>query len=87
MKTIDLPVFGITVTITEDGGGASLSSDLKDNSGAVTLEESEQIESYNSAMDGIESMILAHACAGIDIESPEYLEGIETAVLSCGSQF
>jgi len=30
--------------------------------------------------DGIESMILAHAIAGVDIESPAYLEGIETAV-------
>jgi len=32
------------------------------------------------AHDAIESMILAHACAGIDIESPAYLEGIETTV-------
>lgn len=31
-------------------------------------------------IDGIESMILAHAIAGIDIESPAYIEGIETAV-------
>ena len=31
-------------------------------------------------MHGIMSMILAHACAGIDIESPEYLEGIKTAI-------
>lgn len=34
---------------------------------------------YNGAVDGITSMILAHACAGINIESPAYLEGIETA--------
>ena len=33
-----------------------------------------------SPIDGIESMILAHAIAGVDIESPAYLEGIETAV-------
>lgn len=36
--------------------------------------------SYNGAMDGIEALVLAHACAGIDVESPAYLEGIETAV-------
>ena len=35
---------------------------------------------FNGAVDGIMSMILAHACAGIDIESPEYLEGIKTAI-------
>lgn len=34
---------------------------------------------FNGAIDGILSLILAHACAGIDIESSAYLEGIETA--------
>ncbi len=35
---------------------------------------------YNAAIDGLESLILAHACAGIDVTSPAYIEGIETAV-------
>lgn len=33
----------------------------------------------NAAIDGILSTVLAHAVAGINIESPAYLEGIETA--------
>jgi hypothetical protein len=37
------------------------------------------------AVDGIFSMILAHAIAGVDIESPAYLEGIETAVEAVGN--
>ena len=40
---------------------------------------------YNGAIDGIESMILAHACAGIDVTTPDYLEGIETAVEAVGN--
>lgn len=28
----------------------------------------------------LESLLLAHACAGVDIESPAYLEGLETAL-------
>lgn len=40
---------------------------------------------YNGAVDGITSMILAHVCAGIDIESPAYLEGIETAFQAAGN--
>ena len=35
---------------------------------------------YNGAVDGIMSMVLAHAVSGIDVESPAYLEGIETAL-------
>jgi hypothetical protein len=36
-------------------------------------------------MDALESIIMAHACAGIDIESPAYIEGIETAVEGCAN--
>lgn len=39
---------------------------------------------FNGAVDGILSTILAHACAGIDVESPAYLEGIETALQAAG---
>lgn len=39
---------------------------------------------YNGAVDGIMSTILAHAVAGIDVDSPAYLEGIETALQAAG---
>ena len=81
MKTIKLPVFGIIVDLTGDGGGSISSTDLK------TVHNDEEDELYNAAMDGIESMILAHVLAGVDIESPSYLEGIETAVNACANNF
>jgi len=42
--------------------------------------ELESNKSYNYACDGIESMILGHAIAGVIIDSPEYLEGVEAAI-------
>lgn len=42
---------------------------------------------FNAQMDAVESMILAHACAGIDVNSPAYTEGIETAATACGINF
>ena len=33
-----------------------------------------------AAVDGIEALILAHACAGIDITTAAYKEGIAVAV-------
>ena len=36
--------------------------------------------------DGILSLILAHAVAGVDIETPEYIEGIETAAQSIANK-
>ena len=38
---------------------------------------------FNDMMDALESIILAHACAGIDVTTSAYLEGIETACNGC----
>jgi hypothetical protein len=39
-----------------------------------------QNKAYHAAIDALESLVLAHACADIDVEAPAYLEGIETTV-------
>tara|TARA_R110000824_G_scaffold201667_2_gene385749 strand:- start:3796 stop:4161 length:366 start_codon:yes stop_codon:yes gene_type:complete len=52
------------------------------------LEDQDDLDSrnrYNAAIDGLESLILAHAFAGIDITTPAYLEGIETAESAIGN--
>ena len=72
-KVIVLDVFGIEITLTGDDGG-SITSTLKEGD-----------DGYDHVIDGIESMILAHAIAGINVKSPAYLEGIETAVLSAAN--
>lgn len=41
--------------------------------------------SFNGVLDGIEALILAHAAAAIDVTTPAYLEGIETAVEAAGN--
>jgi hypothetical protein len=45
----------------------------------------DDFDMFNGAIDGLESMILAHACAGIDVSSPEYVEGIKTAYEACAN--
>jgi hypothetical protein len=40
---------------------------------------------YNAALDAIESLILAHAVAGMDVEAPAYIQGIETALKRAGN--
>ena len=76
-KTIKLPCYGIVVTFAAVGQDetAWLDSDLSKERFSEGTDKA-----LESAIDGIESMILAHAIAGVDIESPAYLEGIETAV-------
>ena len=45
--------------------------------------ELDEQRNYNYAIEGILSMILAHAMGGLDVESEVYIEGIETAVDAC----
>ncbi|NJL71079.1 MAG: hypothetical protein HC888_05400 [Candidatus Competibacteraceae bacterium] len=76
MKTINLPAYGIEITLGDPDPespsrylGGSIKSDLKDDN---------RQSRYNAAIDALESLILAHACAGVDVESDAYLEGINT---------
>lgn len=67
IRIIELPVFGIKIKITP-GGHGTITSDLS-NTGKVA-----------DALDGIESLVLAHAVAGVDVTAPAYVGGVETAV-------
>ena len=40
---------------------------------------------YNACMDAIESMILGHACSGVDITTDSYIEGVAASVQSCAN--
>jgi hypothetical protein len=78
MKTIRLQAYDIVVEvrypIQHDGkqhAAGHITSDLHDPG------ESRETKAM---LDAIESLVLAHACAGLDIESPAYLQGLETAV-------
>lgn len=64
-QPIELRCFGITI---QNNG---ITSDLHEKGAS---------DEYDAAMDAIESIVLAHHCAGIDVTTPAYLEGIETAV-------
>lgn len=49
----------------------------------TSLDKRAELESnrnYNYACDALEALILAHAVAGVNVESPAYLEGLETAI-------
>jgi len=95
-KTVKLPCYGIVVELIDlelhaiapnRYGGGSITTDLHEEevlNGDGTIADLD-VPIYNAAMDGIESMILGHAQAGIDISTPAYIEGIETAVQGCAN--
>lgn len=73
-ESIILPVFGIVIRLNhgeEYTTGSIEASELFDD---------EPDEIHTAALEGITSMILAAACAGVDVGNPAFLEAIETAV-------
>jgi hypothetical protein len=82
MKTIRLPCFGILMQIAPKVPGiGAVTSDLR----VPAKTAADRL--FNAAIDGLESLILAHACAGVNVRSPAYLEGIETAVDAITNHF
>ena len=77
MKTIKLPCHGFEIELSDDGSCGSVKSDLSTNDSAANYLF---LDEYHFYVDAVESMVLAHACAGIDIESFAYVEGIETTI-------
>jgi hypothetical protein len=78
-REIRLPCYGLTIRLDRQNadqapGCGMITSELKSPGRTIT----ERL--FNAAIDGLESVILAHACAGINVASPAYVEGIETAV-------
>ena len=97
-RKIELPCHGIVVTLTGERdperpefpapGGGSIKSGLHEPEDPKVEGGSEADtahQRHEAMIDAIESLILAHARAGIDIASPPYVEGIETAVNACAN--
>jgi hypothetical protein len=78
-KVIELPIGGIVITIDYDEENRPISGNITDTE-LTTEHRDEEDELYNAGMDAILAMVLAHAMAEIDVTSPAYIEGLETAV-------
>lgn len=79
MKTVPGPLSNMTLTYDGiDKRTARLDSSIC---------EGETSPEIIGAFNALESLTLAHFCAGVDIESPAYLEGFETALNAIVNQF
>jgi hypothetical protein len=79
VREIRLPCFGIKVRLSREHtlaspGCGTITSDLHAPGRGTAVQE------FNAMIDGLESLILAHACAGVDVHAEAYIKGIETAV-------
>jgi len=80
MKTIKLPCFGITITLSVQNCSGHITSDLHKTHDTLDPEELHAFEGCEAAINGMESLILACACEGLNVENPAFLCAIETCV-------
>jgi len=72
MRVIDIAVAGHKIKVEIEGVSGRINSDLK-------TDDSEDAE-YNAMIDAVESVVLGHAMAGVDVASRDYVFGLETAL-------
>jgi len=55
------------------------------NDDLETGDETDSRRDYNNAMNGIESLLLALACEGVDVSSQAFRNALQTATESCAN--
>ena len=84
MKTIVLPMdlgYGPVTVVLGDADPNKPGTFMGGNiTGFVDPSKPLSDSRFDTANDVLSSIVLAHACAGIDVTSPAYVEGLETTI-------
>ena len=65
---------GKSISVIGCSGNKRITSNLQEDEDTVNSEEALSIAKYNAAIDGMESLILACACKGIEVNSEEFID-------------
>lgn len=78
----EIPFGGQWVVSTDGTGGTISTRGLK-----VECPDDEASHLYNAACDGLESLVLGCACAGIDVSTPQFIQAIQGSVQAIAQEF
>jgi hypothetical protein len=76
----------IDVTIDTDKNGKFVAS-ITSEGFHLNKDEPDYDVEYEAAIDGFESLILGLACAGVDISTEQFREGVVSAVDAIGNNY
>ncbi len=75
MRTIHIPTSYGNITV-------DVASAPNEKGGAIALPTCFENPAYDETLNAITSLILAHACAGVDVGSDTYVKGVNAALES-----
>lgn len=85
-RVIRLGVYNIVVNL--NGKGGTIVSDFPSTADVDDTEEDrDALLMHAAALAGVECFVLAAACAGLDIDRPDFIDSITTAVDSVDNHF
>ena len=93
MKIYTIPEYGIKVKVIPKGSqnSASIKSELRKHligDGNQELVRPSPCDlKIIGAVDALESLILGHACAGLDISSPAYEKGLKSCLEALANHY
>jgi hypothetical protein len=73
---------GVLHVVTFPGGKGQIWFEKPED---LSEDKNDLYEAYEAALDAITSLVLAHACAGIDVGSPKYVEGLNVVIEACAN--
>ena len=80
VKSIEIHLAADSITLHLDGrGGGTVKSTLHITEAEAGFEAGHRA-SYNSAIDAVEAVLLAHACAGVNVAHRDYVRGLASAL-------
>jgi hypothetical protein len=85
MREINIRNGQAWIKVTIDGTTVCLESNLTTNLDTSDEDDEDEYAEAIAAIDGLESLVLAHASAGVNIEDPLYQQGIWTALEAIGN--
>jgi hypothetical protein len=85
----EIPEFGIIVETFQVAESPETGMHIKSNLKKVMGPDDPKEYAFelDGAVNALESLILGHACAGLDIAAPAYVEGLRSCLEALGNHY
>lgn len=83
-KSLTVACYGIRIRLFPRSDGVTVGRIVSSDLLRLPVDSTDRGDcEFDAAMTAVEAVVLGHACAGVDVTTKAYAEGIRTAVEAC----